>query len=202
MDPEQGLEAIGGVLAAAEAASPVEAVEAVTRELGLALAATNVSFLIADLSGRALVRLAHIDLHTAEDGDNRSQPAHDERRVDEESATVLPFDGGPAEQAVRSQEVQVVGPDPDRSRLDGAGSWLVLAPVTERGETIGVIEVTLPDRPETVSCAEIGRLAHLLAFVVIANRRHTDLYEWGQRTRPLSLSAEIQHQLLPGPQNL
>jgi serine phosphatase RsbU (regulator of sigma subunit) len=36
--------------------------------------------------------------------------------------------------------------------------------------------------------------------VLIANRRHTDLYEWGQRTRPLSLSAEIQHQLLPGPQ--
>ena len=36
--------------------------------------------------------------------------------------------------------------------------------------------------------------------MVIANRRHTDLYEWGQRTRPLSLSAEIQHRLLPGPQ--
>jgi serine phosphatase RsbU (regulator of sigma subunit) len=36
--------------------------------------------------------------------------------------------------------------------------------------------------------------------VVIANRRHTDLYEWGQGTRPLSLSAEIQHRLLPGPQ--
>jgi serine phosphatase RsbU (regulator of sigma subunit) len=36
--------------------------------------------------------------------------------------------------------------------------------------------------------------------VLIANRRHTDLYEWGQRTRPLSLSAEIQHQLLAGPQ--
>ncbi len=47
---------------------------------------------------------------------------------------------------------------------------------------------------------DIARLAHLLAFVVIANRRHTDLYEWGQRTRPLSLSAEIQHRLLPGPQ--
>jgi serine phosphatase RsbU (regulator of sigma subunit) len=43
-------------------------------------------------------------------------------------------------------------------------------------------------------------LAHVLAFVVIANRRHTDLFEWGQRTRPLSLSAEIQHRLLPGPQ--
>ena len=47
---------------------------------------------------------------------------------------------------------------------------------------------------------DVARLAHLLAFVVIANRRHTDLYEWGQRTRPLSLSAEIQHRLLPGPQ--
>ena len=46
----------------------------------------------------------------------------------------------------------------------------------------------------------VARLAHVLAFVLIANRRHTDLFEWGQRTRPLSLSAEIQHRLLPGPQ--
>src|SRR4029079_18709259 len=53
--------------------------------------------------------------------------------------------------------------------------------------------------PGSASLDEIARLAHLLAFVVIANRRHTDLYEWGQRTRPLSLSAEIQHQLRPGP---
>jgi hypothetical protein len=59
----------------------------------------------------------------------------------------------------------------------------VLAPVTERGETIGVLELTLPDRPGTAARAEIGWLAHLLAFGVIANRRHTDLYEWGQRTR-------------------
>jgi hypothetical protein len=99
-----------------------EMVEAVTRDLGLALGATKVSFLIADLSGRALVRLAHADLHTVEGGDNSSRLAPDERRVDEESATVLPFDGGPAEQAVRCQEIQVVGPDLDRSPLDGAGS--------------------------------------------------------------------------------
>jgi serine phosphatase RsbU (regulator of sigma subunit) len=33
---------------------------------------------------------------------------------------------------------------------------------------------------------------------VIANRRFTDLYEWGQRSLPLSLQAEIQHRLLPG----
>ena len=76
----------------------------------------------------------------------------------------------------------------------------MLAPVTERGEAIGLLEFTLPDEPARETVDEISRLAHLLAFVVIANRRHTDLYEWGQRTRPLSLSAEIQHRLLPGPQ--
>ena len=100
---------------------------------------------------------------------------------------------------MRTQQVQVVPPRPRGSESDGAGSWLVLAPVTERGEAIGVLELTLPDRPDAAAREEIARLAHLLAFVVIANRRHTDLYEWGQRSRPLSLSAEIQHRLLPGP---
>ena len=75
----------------------------------------------------------------------------------------------------------------------------MLAPVTERGEVIGLLELTLPEEPGGTSLDEIARLAHLLAFVVIANGRHTDLFEWGQRTRPLSLSAQIQHQLLPGP---
>jgi serine phosphatase RsbU (regulator of sigma subunit) len=39
--------------------------------------------------------------------------------------------------------------------------------------------------------------AHVLAFVVIANRRHTDLFEWAQRRTPPTLSAEIQRRLLP-----
>ena len=186
-------------LEAAEAASPVEAVEAVTRELGLALEATRVSFLIADLSGRALVRLAHIQLGTAE-GAVASPLGPDERRAVEESATVIPFDGGPTEQAVRSQEVRVIAPDSQRSESDGSEQWRVLAPVTQRGEVIGLLEFILPEEPHLDSVGEIAQLAHLLAFVVIANRRHTDLYEWGQRTRPMSLSAEIQHGLLPGPQ--
>ena len=33
---------------------------------------------------------------------------------------------------------------------------------------------------------------------MIANRRFTDLFDWGQRSVPLSLEAEIQHRLLPG----
>lgn len=101
---------MASALDAAEAASPVEAVEAVTRELGLALGATRVSFLIADLSGRALVRLAHVAL-AGGPGGAAIPLGLDERRAGEESATVLPFDGGPEEAAVRSQEVQVVPPD-------------------------------------------------------------------------------------------
>jgi len=190
---------LGSLLDAAEAASPVEAVEAVTRELGLALGATKVSFLVADLSGRALVRLAHVRLRDPEGALLSTPLGDDERRAVEESATVLPFDGGPAEEAVRTQEVQVVSLAPS-SPESGPGSWLVLAPVTERGEVIGLLELTLPNQPEAATLGEVARLAHVLAFVVIANRRHTDLYEWGQRTRPLTLSAEIQHRLLPGPQ--
>ena len=195
MEIDEGPKAVADALAAAEAASPVEAVEAVTRQLGLALGALSGSFLIADLSGRALVRLAHVRLETV-DGVEVSTPIErDERRTEEESATVLPFDGGPAEQAVRTQELQVVGPG-----SGGTKTWLVLAPVTERGEVIGLLELALPEQPDAAAIREIARLAHVLSFVVIANRRHTDLYEWGQRTRPLSLSAEIQHRLLPGPQ--
>jgi serine phosphatase RsbU (regulator of sigma subunit) len=121
------------------------------------------------------------------------------RHDSQESATTIPFDGGPEEEAVRTQAVQVLPPGQD-PKNPGATQWRVLAPVTERGESIGVLELELPDEPHADDVEQIAHLAHILAFVVIANRRHTDLYEWGQRTRPLSLSAEIQHRLLPGPQ--
>ena len=75
--------------------------------------------------------------------------------------------------------------------------WRVFAPVTERGESIGLLELYLPDEPDREVVAEVAQVAHLLAFVVIANRRHTDLFEWGQRSRTFSLSAEIQQRLLP-----
>jgi serine phosphatase RsbU (regulator of sigma subunit) len=160
----------------------VQAVEAVTRELGVALGASSVSFLIADLSGRALVRLAHVGL--------QDPPGSGVRHDDEERATVLPFDGGPAEQALRSQQVQVLPP--------GAGpSWRVLAPITERGEALGLLEIDLPEEPSREVVSEVRRTAHVLGYVVIASRRHTDLYEWGQRSVPFSLSAEIQRRLLP-----
>jgi serine phosphatase RsbU (regulator of sigma subunit) len=78
------------------------------------------------------------------------------------------------------------------------GGARVFAPVTSRGEAVGVLELGLDDFPVEQTVADVALAAHFLAYVVIANRRYTDLFEWGQRSVPLSLAAEIQHRLLPG----
>src|SRR5206468_26108 len=78
------------------------------------------------------------------------------------------------------------------------GSSRLFAPVTSRGEAVGVLELALEDVPAGQTVADVALAAHFLAYVVIANRRYTDLFEWGQRSVPLSLAAEIQHRLLPG----
>jgi serine phosphatase RsbU (regulator of sigma subunit) len=184
--------ALQRVLEAAEDASPVQAVEAVTRELRVLVGASSSSFLLVDLSGRALVRLAHTS--TAGMLTTEETPDGDRRDL-RESAAALPFDGGPAEQALRSQTVQVLAPG--AGAANGTGDWTVLAPVTERGEAIGLLEMVLTAQPDAQVVEDIRRAAHALAFVVIANRRHTDLFEWGQRSLPFSLAAEIQRRLLP-----
>lgn len=119
------------------------------------------------------------------------------RRDIDESAVVLPFDGGPVEQVVRTQALQVLPPGESSRGLPRDEQWTVLAPVTERGDVLGLLEMSLPAEPDPLTVAEIARTAHLLGFVVIANRRHTDLFEWGQRTIPFTLPAEIQRRLLP-----
>src|SRR6476619_5237674 len=123
-----GVRAIRSVLDAAEDASPVEAVESVTRALGLALGATSVSFLIADLSGRGLVRLTHVPLTPDERRTGEVPLAAGQRRDVEERATVLPFDGGPEEQAVRTQELQVLPPHSKHADPAYSVQWRLLAP--------------------------------------------------------------------------
>ena len=187
-----GFESLTALLAAAEAAAPVDAVTAVTREVGLRLRATAVSLLVADTSGRALVRLTHVPLAPVGGAAPAEVPGSGLRKEGDESARKVPFDGGPMEQVVRTQRLVVVPPD-------GSERWTVLAPVTERGDVIGLLELQLADEPDEAVTTEIASVAHVLAYVVIANRRHTDLFEWGQRSRPMTLSAEIQQRLLPGP---
>jgi serine phosphatase RsbU (regulator of sigma subunit) len=73
----------------------------------------------------------------------------------------------------------------------------MIVPVTDRGDAIGLLELDLPRYPSADDIADIGAAAHALAYVVIAARRHTDVFEWGQRSTPFALAAEIQRRLLP-----
>jgi serine phosphatase RsbU (regulator of sigma subunit) len=161
------------LLAAVEDAPPVDAADVVGERLAQELGATAVSFLIADFSGRALIRLDY----DGSAGGGRAQGR--------ETAEHVPLADTPQGRALAEQTVEVVG-------------TCVYAPVTNRGEAIGVLELTLPQAPDAEAIADVALAAHALAYVVIANRRFTDLFAWGQRSVKLSLAAEIQHRLLPG----
>jgi hypothetical protein len=165
----------GGVLAAAEDVEPAASVDVVARRLHERYGARSVSFLFVDLFRRELVRLI-------EQGQTHS--AYSAERVR--------LQGSDYDTVLRTQELRRVP--------DGDGGLRVIAPVTNRGDTIGVLELTLPDVGDDDDAdvlEEIRQTAHALAYIIIADRRFTDLYQWGRRTTPVSLAAEIQHQLLP-----
>ncbi|MGJ7442153.1 PP2C family protein-serine/threonine phosphatase [Aquipuribacter sp. MA13-6] len=184
------------VLDDVENAAPVAAVEAVTRNIAAAVGAVEASLLIAGVTGRDLVRLTHT---TLVDQATVSDPTGETTRSSaRERATTLSVDTGPPAEALGRRAVTVVPPGrwPEGCPAD-AGHWVVLAPVIERGEALGLLQLCLPEEPDPELTAEIAETGHLLAYVVIASRRHTDVYEWGQRTAAFSLSAEIQRRLLP-----
>ncbi|WP_326608237.1 PP2C family protein-serine/threonine phosphatase [Streptomyces sp. NBC_01800] len=161
-----------------ESAPPEVAVAVLAELLTRRLAATEVSFLITDLGGKAVVRLTG----AAGEG-GPEQPQRIELR------------GSIYDRVVRSQQAHVASGE--RAREAGPGPVEVIAPVSDRGDAIGLLELTLPARPDRQTMQLIVEAAHALAYVVIVNRRFTDLYEWGRRTTRLSLAAEIQHRLLP-----
>lgn len=164
---------LAGTLEAAEAAAPVESLDVVARMLKERLGAASVSFLITDFNGGSVVRLG------AAGSVETGEPA---RRI--------PLRGTLYDEVIRSQRPGV------EDQGDGAPVRIV-APVTNRGDAIGVLELFLPAAPDAETMREIGETAHALAYIVIANRSFTDVYQWGRRTVPLSLAAEIQHRLLP-----
>jgi len=163
------------LLDAAEAAPPAEGVDALAAELALRVGALEVSMLIADISGLALARLAR------RPAPGRSAPLRP-------ACEHVPIDGTPAGAALVLQQTQI-------SR-DGEGVW-VHVPVSERGEAIGVLELLLAQTPGAPILNYLRSAGHALAYVVIADRRFSDLYELGQRSTALSLEAEIQRRLLP-----
>src|SRR4051794_32930563 len=163
------------LLSAVEAAPPIAAAEVLASALADTVDAHDVSFLIADFSGQSLVRLSHV---------GRSAGA-----LGRERAETVAMVGTPHGRALTEQALEV--------RTD-KGAARLYAPVSSRGEAVGVLELWLDREPDAETLAAVSAAAHALAYVVIANRRFTDLFEWGQRSVPLSLEAEIQHRLLPG----
>ncbi|MGW5046918.1 PP2C family protein-serine/threonine phosphatase [Streptomyces griseoluteus] len=159
------------VLEAAEAAAPVASLDVVARNLRDRFGAQYVSFLFVDVVGRRVVRVT--EETTIQQG----------RRADQ-----IPLAGSLYDEVLRTQKLV--------RTADGGPGQRVLAPVTNRGDTIGVLELWLPDVTEDV-LEQVEEAAHALAYIVVTDRRFTDLYHWGQRTTPVSLAAEIQRQLLP-----
>ncbi|MFE5885500.1 PP2C family protein-serine/threonine phosphatase [Streptomyces hydrogenans] len=164
---------LGEVLAAAEAAAPVHSLDVVARNLRDRLDARYVSFLFLDTVGRRLLRVH----------DTAADPG-------QQPAEQVPLAGSSVyDDVLRYQELIVAA--------DGTAGQQVLAPVTNRGDIIGVLELFLTQVTPEV-CAQVQEAAHALAYIIVTDRRFTDLYHWGNRTAPhVSLSAEIQRQLLP-----
>ncbi|MFF5857637.1 PP2C family protein-serine/threonine phosphatase [Streptomyces sp. NPDC012751] len=157
------------VLRAAEDAAPVESVDVVARNLEERFSACEVSFWFVDLIGQEAVRLPRAD-------------GADEARG---AAERTPLPGSVYDRVLRTQRLYQ---EPDGHRM--------VAPVTNRGDCIGVLDLSVPYADDTVREA-VAQAAHALAYIVVTDRRFTDLYHWGRRTTSVSLAAEIQHQLLP-----
>ncbi|MBJ6637267.1 serine/threonine-protein phosphatase [Streptomyces sp. DHE7-1] len=171
MFDEDGL-GLDEVLRAAEDAAPVESVDVVARNLEKRYSAAQVSFLLVDMLGREAVRLPRAG--TAAQG--RDEPER------------MELAGSVYDLVLRSQRLH--------QEDDGGAGCRLVAPVTNRGDCIGVLEMVVPQVDDTVREA-VARAAHALAYIVVTDRRFTDLYHSGRRTTAMSLAAEIQHQLLP-----
>ncbi|WP_246530871.1 PP2C family protein-serine/threonine phosphatase [Streptomyces bathyalis] len=167
------------LLAAVQEAQPVKSVAVLARVLREQLSAEEVTFLITDFAGDAVVRLTG---STEQGGSIAPEP--------------IALPGTVYEQVIRSQQTWVSTEGLGDAEA-GRGDTKVVAPVTDRGDAIGLLELTLPTPPDRDTLERITEATRVLAYAVVVNRRFTDLYEWGRRTTRMSLAAEIQHRLLP-----
>src|SRR5688572_16112448 len=122
------------LLAAVEDAPPVAVADVLGECLADAFGASDVTFLIADFSGGALIRLGHA-----------ASPAATRTQGDETAERIALADT-PHGRALASQTV-VVDRDSGPARL--------YAPVTSRGEAIGLLELVLRAPPDDRMLADV-----------------------------------------------
>lgn len=187
------------VLAAAEEAAPVDSLDVVARNLRDRFGAKYVSFLFVDIVGRRLLRVndtavtavppPHLVPSPAPAPHGDPCPPQERDAEQDERAEQVPLLGSSAyDEVLRSQKLV--------QEPHGEQGQRVLSPVTNRGDTIGVLELFL-DEVDADVLEQVEEAAHALAYIIVTDRRFTDLYHWGNRTTSVSLAAEIQRQLLP-----
>lgn len=172
---------LSDLLESVQVAPPVRSVAVLARILKEQFSAVDVAFLITDFGGNAVVRL------TGAPEEGITGPLEK-----------LTLEGTVYGSVIVSQQPWVGSPEEAGEGADGEeGRTKVIVPVSDRGDSIGLLEMTLPGPPDHRTLELLRGAAHALAYVVIVNRRFTDIFEWGRRTTRLSLASEIQHRLLP-----
>ncbi|MGA5143436.1 GAF domain-containing protein, partial [Streptomyces griseoincarnatus] len=129
------------VLAAAEDAAPVRSLDVVAHNLRERFGARYVSFLFVDVVGRRLLRV----------NDEAAAPQED-------GADQVLLAGSVYDDVLRTQKVVRVP--------EGAQGQRVLAPVTNRGDTIGVLELHLTHVTQDV-LEQVEEAAHALARALV-----------------------------------
>src|ERR1700712_1364105 len=123
------------------AASPVEAIDVMADGLATLTDATDVQFLITNVTHRAVVRFAGSNANAA--------------RVKEQNGRipVVPLQGTEYEQVLRRQKVV---------RIPDQGGERILVPVTESGDALGVIDLRLPRQADARAFEDISAVAEAL----------------------------------------
>ena len=73
----------------------------------------------------------------------------------------------------------------------------LIAPVTARGERVGVLEVRLAAEPSDDEAVVAEAAGVIVGYLVTAGDRWTDDFHLARRMRPMTLPAEIQWSMLP-----
>ena len=130
-----------------ERVAPVEAVDVIEAELIDKLGVSDVSFLIADFSGDAVIRF----------GPTRYRGRTDTGRDLIDPLETMGLADSPYASALHTQQVVVVE--------EGEGVR-IYAPVTDRGDALGILEMALGAAPSDKALEFIAAAAHAFAYVV------------------------------------
>jgi serine phosphatase RsbU (regulator of sigma subunit) len=172
-DLEQTGDLVGDILVALDQQQPYELLTVLHARLQAALSTRSVRVWLADYEESTLEPL------TVE--------------TDESRPPSTSVDAPGLGHAYRDQDVVIEHVVPGGTDV----GVLVMLPITLRSERIGVLEVVLETEPGPDLLARLRPVATAVAYVLLAARRYTDVFEMARRRKELELPAEMQWDLLP-----